>query len=352
MNEFYLLMSEPSDMLRRMAEAVLSGEPYVLVDSPDKIPELKNKKLIFAAELNSAGIDLRLWAIISKLCCRGAAALAGSIGAVIVRSESELYTKSAASSIVYLANNLGCSFPGHPLVEATEGLRNFLTWQKTMDISLEDICIKLCGELGKRLRAGAPARIERPNIAAIHSSQRSTSNTLRLWRMVCDSLSDCIVNELHVKNGEALDCRGCSYRACVHYGMKGGCFYGGAVVENIYPAVERADAMVWICPNYNDNISANLIAVINRLTALYRKISFRDKSLFAVIVSGNSGGDSVAKQLIGSLNINKGFRLPPYFSLTATANDPGAIEKVQRIDEKARMFARNIIDGTGSSNHA
>jgi len=115
------------------------------------------------------------------------------------------------------------------------------------------------------------------------------------------------------------------------------------MVEEILPAIESSDAVVWICPNYNDSISANLMAVINRLTALYRKTKFFDKSVFGIIVSGNSGSDSVAKQLIGSLNINKSFRLPPYFALMATANDPGSIRKVPGIEEKARIFAENLI---------
>ena len=120
-------------------------------------------------------------------------------------------------------------------------------------------------------------------------------------------------------------------------------FLWGVVVKEIFPAMERADAIIWICPNYNDAVSANLMAVINRMTALYRKISFYQKVFFAVIVSGNSGNDSVARQLIGALNINKGFRLPAYFSIMAIANDPGDINTVPRIQEKAKSFAQNMI---------
>ena len=114
------------------------------------------------------------------------------------------------------------------------------------------------------------------------------------------------------------------------------------MVENVLPTIEASDIVIWLCPNYNDSIAANLTAVINRLTVLYYKMSFNNKSIFSVIVSGNSGSDSVAKQLIGALNINKGFKLPPYFSLMATANDPGAIFKVSDIEEKAKSFAENI----------
>jgi hypothetical protein len=60
-------------------------------------------------------------------------------------------------------------------------------------------------------------------------------------------------------------------------------------------------------------------------------------------VSGNSGGDSVARQLISALNINKGFRLPPFFSIMAIANDTGEIYNVLGIREKASYFAENIM---------
>ncbi|GAF92126.1 unnamed protein product, partial [marine sediment metagenome] len=51
------------------------------------------------------------------------------------------------------------------------------------------------------------------------------------------------------------------------------------------------------------------MAVINRMTVLYKRVKFGDKTLFSVVVSGNSGSDCVDKQLTGALNINKGFRL-------------------------------------------
>lgn len=104
-----------------------------------------------------------------------------------------------------------------------------------------------------------------------------------------------------------------------------------------------ADIIKIAIKDYNDAISAKLMAVINRMTVLYKRVKFCDKTLFSVIVSGNSGSDCVDEQLLGALNINKGFRLPPYFSLMATANDPGVIKTVQRIEKKAKEFAENII---------
>lgn len=87
--------------------------------------------------------------------------------------------------------------------------------------------------------------------------------------------------------------------------------------------MRRADGVVMLCPNYNDALSANLTAFINRLTALFRQTRFYDKALFALVVSGYSGSDLVARQLISAMNMNKSFYLPGRFALLETANDPG-----------------------------
>ena len=75
---------------------------------------------------------------------------------------------------------------------------------------------------------------------------------------------------------------------------------------------------------------------------MIRKIKFYNKTLFSLIVSGHSGSDALAKQLISSLNINKTFKLPAYFSLLARANDRGSIFQVENIEEKAKAFAEVI----------
>jgi len=237
---------------------------------------------------------------------------------------------------------MGCRFPGHPVVEATHNLNNFLTWQKTYNLPLVEIYREQARELVKKLKDENLKLINRPKILVLHSSLFKTSNTLMLWKMVKESLGGEDIRELHVENGTVVDCRGCSYKTCIHYSEEKSCFYGGIMVKEILPAIEEADCIIWLCPNYNDAISAKLMAVINRMTVLYKRVKFGDKTLFSLVVSGNSGSDCVAKQLIGALNINKGFRLPPYFALTATANDPGSIMKVPGIGQKAKEFAENV----------
>ena len=115
------------------------------------------------------------------------------------------------------------------------------------------------------------------------------------------------------------------------------------IVENVYPAVRQADGVILLCPNYNDAVSANLTAAINRLTALYRTTSFSGKALFGIVVSGYSGGDIVARQLVGALCMNKGFYLPPGFCMLETANDAGAAMKLPGIEERLDEFAENLL---------
>ena len=71
---------------------------------------------------------------------------------------------------------------------------------------------------------------------------------------------------------------------------------------------------------------------------------FYDKRLYAVIVSGYSGSDIVAEQLISALNMNKSFLLPPRFAMMRTANDPGAIAERPRIREDAADFAAGMME--------
>jgi NAD(P)H-dependent FMN reductase len=116
------------------------------------------------------------------------------------------------------------------------------------------------------------------------------------------------------------------------------------MVQEVYPAIREADAVLLLCPNYNDALSANLTAAINRLTALYRTASFAHKAVFALVVSGYSGGDIVASQVVSAMNMNKGFWLPPQFCLLETANDAGTAVTLPGIDERLERFSKNILE--------
>ncbi len=343
MKEYYLILPEnPSSVLKNMIEYATKNIDYEVIDNFNNIPDLKNKKIIFAVELPITGISNNLNNFFIELFNRGKDSLKGSEAILLVHSNYQLYTKTTAQTIIFQSNQLGCRFPGRPLVEATGNLDNFNPLIKVYNLSNEEICYKLCEELGERFKKENVLPIKDPKILVVHSSNWNTSNTLLLWQMVKEHLNYENILEINVGNGNIVDCAGCPYTTCKHFGQQTKCFYGGIIVEELYPAILESDAIIFICPNYNDMISANLVAVINRLTALFRKTKFYDKTLFSIIVSGHSGGDALAKQLISSLNINKTFRLPPYFSLMATANDRGEIKKVPNIEILAKEFAVNI----------
>ncbi len=346
MNKIYLIMpGELSDKLSKMLEAAILGIDRHIITDPDDIPDLRNKKIVFAVQLDDLGYNLPLFEILSKISKRGRDALFGSSGVIIINSPNELYTKSVSQDIIFKANQMGCRFPGHPLIEGIEELKNFRTWQKQLNLPLDDIAAQMCTKLRKNFLNDNPKTVTNPRILVLHASSHKTSNTLRLWNMIKEHIENCIIEEYHVENGTIVDCKGCLFTTCMHYSEKQSCFYGGVITKEILPAIERADAVIWICPNYNDAISAKLTAVINRMTVLYRRTKFYNKTVFGVIVSGNSGSDSVAKQLIGALNINKSFRLPPYFAISAIANDPGDIMKVKDIEQIVKGFAKNIMSG-------
>lgn len=345
MKEIILIMAEePSGLLKRMMDAVLANQSYHIVKSRENLPDLRNKKILFAVELNEIGVSNSLNQIFLELYKRGKDSLLGSQAALLIHSKYELFTKTSAQSIIFLANSLGCSFSGRPLVEASSNLENFKTMEKVYKLPLEDICLLQCRELRDRFLGNIIRTKDNPKkLLVLHSSSRDLSNTLTLWDMVKAHLTNMEITEINVGKGHIQDCKGCPYRTCKHFGEENKCFYGGVLVEEVYPAIMEADSLLLICPNYNDMITAPLVATINRLTALYRQRKFYDKSIFSIIVSGYSGGEALANQLISSLNINKTFRLPPYFSLMAIANDHGAINQVPDIKNKAKDFALSIM---------
>ena len=242
-------------------------------------------------------------------------------------------------------NLAGCAFVGRPLVEGTGDLRNFTVQARNAGCSLEAAYHLAAADLVERVLAFSRPRLERPKLLALHASSRATSNTLALWGLVRTRLEErCDITEICLRNGTLEDCAGCPYTTCLHFGEQGGCFYGGPMVEEVYPAVRSCDTLVMVCANYNDALSANLTACVNRLTALFRQTRFYDKRLYGLVVSGYSGGDLLARQLISALNMNKAFYLPPRFCLLETANERGSLVRLPGIREKAQRFARQMME--------
>lgn len=348
MNELTILIpGEISERLKKMLEYSTRKYSCNVLKSSNEITDLKNRKILFVVELGDSGINIELYRILEKIKLTPDC-MEGSYASLLINSNSELFSRNVARNIIMYANMAGCMFPGRPISEATGSLNNFNTQQKkSTHLSLEEICLEDSRNVVERLMNFKNNKILNPKILTLHSSNYKTSNTLSLWNMVKNNLNNYNINEIHIENGSVRDCKGCPYKACKHYSQSHNCFYGGIMVEEVYPAIIDCDILIMLCPNYNDSISANLSATINRLTALFRKYKFYDKYVYSIIVSGFSGSDIIAQQMISSLNINKTFMLPPKFALMETANDFGEIEKVEGIDKKAREFAENIKKSVG-----
>ncbi len=310
-------------------------------DPADGLSGLQSRKLLFAIALDAGGCNLSYYRMLSLLRLDGQL-LDGCTGAVVVTGVGELYTKDAARDLVLSANLAGCAFLGRPLVEATGSLRNFQV-QAQLGSTDESTAFRMAiAELLQRLQEWRPLPPAR-RVLALHASVRATSNTLALWELVKAGLPETVeVRELCLQNGALADCIGCSYTACMHFGQQGGCFYGGPLVDEVFPAVRDCDTLVMLCANYNDALAANLTAFVNRLTALFRQSRFYDKRLYGLIVSGYSGGDLIAQQLISGLNMNKSFYLPPRFCMLETANEKGSLVKLEGIAARSGEFGQRM----------
>ena len=328
--------------LDRVLDRALAGREVRLVRRAEDLSQLQGERILFALSLDEAGQNFEYYRMLARLR-REPELLEGCTGGLVVDGPGELYTKSTAAELALAMNRAGCALLGRPLVEATGSLANFRIQAKNLGTDLAGAYEAAVADTAQRLEHEVFARHTRPKLLVLHASSHHTSNTMALWSALHQRLGEnWDVTEIGLRNGTLSDCAGCPYTMCLHFGERGGCFYGGVMQEEVYPAVRSADALLLLCPNYNDALSANLTACINRLTALFRQTRFYHKAVFALVVSGYSGCDTVARQVISAMNMNKSFYLPPRFSLMATANDPGEAMAAPDIDQRLDQFAETM----------
>ena len=322
----------------------LAGRAVRTVRTVQELIGLKNQRILLALPLGDTGINLEYMRLLARLR-KEPGLLTGCTGGLIVDGAGELYTKSIAAEAALALNQAGCALVGRPLVEGTGSLANFAVQAKTRNTDLIGAYRHAAAELAGQVENFSFPKREKPEILVLHASSHHTSNTMDLWSQARAKLEGrCSIREIGLRNGTLSDCSGCPYTMCLHFGEQGGCFYGGVMQNEVYPAVRTADALVLLCPNYNDALSANLTAFINRLTALFRQTRFYDKAVFAIVVSGYSGGDMVARQTVAAMNMNKSFYLPPKFALIETANSPGQALALPGIQDRLEAFSQNILD--------
>ena len=343
MNELTLIQIGESGRLARLLDFAADGMRVCWAGAEDTA-HLAGARVIFAVHVDAFGAPTELHTLLRALRSRPGC-LTDCIGGVIVDADGELYSKAAAQALVFAANSAGCLFPGKPLVEGTGSLYNQHIFAATQHLALAQAYFTRARQLFRRVAEFTPPKFAQPKLLMLHASSNPDSNTVWMGRQTLARLPEAIsTREILLQNGTIQDCRGCSYEACRHFAEGGRCFYGGTVTEQVLPAVQQADAVLLLCPNYNDAVSANMTAFFNRLTNLAVVRELWDKYVWAVVVSGFSGSDLVARQVLGAMCLNKAAILPPRFCLLQTANDPGAAAGAENIAAQLDTFARGIAD--------
>ena len=343
MNALTLIRIGEGGRLARLLEHALAGMS-VRTACVEEADRLAGARVLFAVRVDEFGAPAALHSLLRALRSHPGC-LDGCVGGVIVDASGELYSKAAAQALVLAANSAGCLFPGKPLVEGTGSLYNQHIFATTQGLSLEQAYFARARALCERVAGFVPPKFDRPKLLMLHASSNPGSNTVWMGRQTLARLPQSIrTQEILLQNGTVQDCRGCSYEACRHFAEGGRCFYGGAVTEQVLPAVQQADGVLLLCPNYNDAVSANMTAFFNRLTNLAVVRELWDKYVWAIVVSGFSGSDLVARQVLGAMCLNKAAILPPRFCLLQTANDPGAAAGMDGVTARLDSFAEHIAD--------
>jgi len=343
MGELIVVENKNSARLNSVLAYALDGIRHTRVPVLEALPRLRGERVLFALSLSEYGLDAELCALIAALR-QNPASMEGSIGAMLIDGAGELYTKQMADMLAFAANGAGCLFPGKPLVEATASLDNWRVQATRRDVDPTEAYRQSARELTQRLALFSPKQTDRPKVLLLHASDRSTSNTLQIGYAIAAGLEGaCDLREISLQNGAIYDCRGCSYTTCAHFARQNSCFYGGVITNDVYPAINECDALLLLCPNYNDSVSANILAFINRLTSVLVYNSLYNKYLYAVVVSGYSGGELIAQQVLGALCLNKTFMLPPRFAFLQTANNPGEAMQAEGIRDRINLFSQGML---------
>lgn len=335
-----VVLSGTQPRLLAALQAALSGLPHHML--PAGAP-LQHRRVLFALSTDACGMEPETLGLLRRLRA-DPAAMEGSTAALLIDGESELYTKQLAQEMALAASQAGCTLPGKPLVEGAGLLYNQHILAARRNLSWEETYFVRAHELAERLTRFKPPRFARPRLLALHASEYGRSTTLWLWQQLRARLeADCDIQEIALLNGAIYDCRGCSYSACLHFARNDTCFYGGAISETVLPAIRDSDILFFLCPNYNDAVAANITALFNRLTSLLLHSTLYDKYLYGLVVSGYSGGDLVARQLLGAMCLNKTAMLPPRFCMMQTANDLATAQALPNLSEQLDRFAAELL---------
>ena len=127
----------------------------------------------------------------------------------------------------------------------------------------------------------------------LHASSRATSNTLALWGLVRDRLpARWSVREIGLRNGNPGGLRRLPLHHLSPLRGAGRLLLRRVMVQEVYPAIREADAVVLLCPNYNDALLRKPDGGRQPADGPVPDRILQDKAVFALVVSGYSAATS------------------------------------------------------------
>lgn len=171
-------------------------------------------RILFAVPLGTSGINLELYRLI-RFLREHPDFLNGFVGGLLVDSENDLYSKSAAKDLVFAANCAGCAFVGRPLVEGTRTLSNYTIVSNNLGTDLMGAYRESAAGLVKEVLGTDCVRKKCPKVLVLHASSHKTSNTYAIWNRVKEQLPEMEIREIGLRNGTLSDCAGCPYKMCL-----------------------------------------------------------------------------------------------------------------------------------------
>lgn len=306
----------------------------------ESLTALHDKKILFAITLDGDGMNDELDRLRRKMTANKTL-FKGCTAAIAVDGEGDLFTKSIAREVVFRANRCGCEFLPKPLIEATGNLYNFELRASLLNDDLMSAYRHHLRDLINRLTEDEPMVLHKPaKLLTICSTNRmATANSVSFGKMVLNNLDEVLSHELiNIGKDQIYDCHACTWNACTDRG----CPKPDLLRDEVFAKIEASDAVLLLAPNLNDSIGADLAALVNRLTHMANLGRIHGQYIYAVIVSGYSGGDLLARQILNGLCLNKGFRLPPYFAAFETANRPLSILEDEQVRYRAEVYAQHI----------
>jgi multimeric flavodoxin WrbA len=134
--------------------------------------------------------------------------------------------------------------------------------------------------------------------------------------------------------------------ACELCSLHGSCAIDDDDMHLFYDAFRRCDALIVATPTYSRNVSAQLLAVMDRHYGVEKERPLAGKPGGAIAVGrGTCGGQAIAINAIYTWMLSCGMVCVPgeLNGLTAVADEPGDVLQQEKRLRQARVLGENVM---------